>query len=60
MQNGHGKFFIQRKYLFWWVDECQPLNEFSDETILFDTIEDAERYAAYIKGYYSKPKIVKL
>lgn len=59
MRDGHGKFFIQRKFLWWWNDVCEPENEFSDATITFNTVEDAERYAAYINGFYVKPTFVK-
>lgn len=56
----NGKFFVQRKILFWWIDETMPLNESSDCTITFSTEEEAERYIREVLcGYLPKPTLVK-
>lgn len=56
----HGKFFVQRKFMFWWVDVTVPINEFSDSTPMFYTEDAAERYILEVLcGYIPKPTFVK-
>lgn len=59
MKNGHGRFFVQRKFMFWWIDETMPLNEASDCTVTFSTEEEAERYIQLISRKFFKPTFVK-
>ena len=59
-RDGHGKYFIQRKFLWWWWDYELPINEFSDARVTFKTEKGAMDCVHELMGYDRKYEVVRV
>ena len=53
-RDGHGKYFIQRKFLWWWWDYELPINEFSDARVTVEAEKGARDCVHELMGYDRK------